>query len=90
LLRKSPVKFTSRSARGFEGNPEALTFEGLDGAPPDALGMAAVVVAAPRILVRGLASQEMVRGDEHGVRHGNDGFLVAAMGHDAPPAGEEA
>jgi hypothetical protein len=31
----------------------------------------------------------VVRGDEHGVRHGDDGVLVAAMRHDAPVAGGE-
>jgi hypothetical protein len=30
LLRKSPGRLTSRSGRGFEGDAEALTFEGLE------------------------------------------------------------
>jgi len=80
LLRKSHGGLTSRSGGGFEGDPEALTFECLNGAPPSALGLVAVMVVAPRILVRGLAGHEVVRGDEHGVRHGDDGFLWPRCG----------
>jgi hypothetical protein len=51
--------------------------------------VAPVVIVSPRVLAGRLASQEMVGRDEHGVRHRDDGFLVAAMRHDAPIAGGE-
>jgi hypothetical protein len=50
-----------------------------------ALGMAAIVVVGSGILVGGVASQEVVERDEHGMDDGHDRFLVAPMRH--PPAG---
>ena len=60
------MKLSSRSDRRAEGDPEALTFECPDDSPPGSPRMVAIAVVAARVLVRGVAGQEMVRGDEHG------------------------
>src|SRR5262245_65747750 len=64
LLRKSPRGWTSRSGRGFEGYAEALALQRVNGAAANVLGIATIVVVGAQVLVVGLASQEMVDGDE--------------------------
>jgi hypothetical protein len=51
--------------------------------------MAALVVVGPRLLVGRLPGEQVVRGHEHGVRDGDNRFLVAAVPHDASVAGGE-
>ena len=51
--------------------------------------MSALVVVGTRIVVRGLAGEEVVDGHEHRMRHGDDRLLMAAMPHHAPIPGRE-
>jgi hypothetical protein len=51
--------------------------------------MATVVVVGPRLLVGGVTRQQMIRGDEDGMGHGDDRLLMAAMPHHAPVPGRE-
>jgi len=41
----------------------------------DSLSMSALVVVGARVVVRGLAGEEVVGGHEHRVRHGDDSLL---------------
>src|SRR5712692_1343935 len=50
----------------------------------DSLSMSVLVVVGTRVVVRGLAGEEVVGGHEHRVRHGDDSLLMAAMPHHAP------
>src|SRR6266849_1481115 len=50
----------------------------------DSLSMSVLVVVGTRVVVRGLAGEEVVGGHEHRVRHGDDSLLMAAMPHNAP------
>src|SRR5438105_13033183 len=89
LLRKSRPEDTSRSRRGFEGHAIPLTLQELNGALADTLRMATLIVVGPWLLVGGVARQQVVRGHEHRMRHGDDALLVAAMSHHAPIPGRE-
>src|SRR5207253_401470 len=61
LLRKSRPEGTSRSRRGFEDHAIPLTLQELNGAMADALRMATLVVVGPRLLVGGVALQQIIR-----------------------------
>src|SRR5215467_5036075 len=89
FAQKIPRGWTSRSGRGFEGYAEALALQRVNGAAANVLGIATIVVVGAQVLVVGLASQEMVDGDEDSVGDGNDRFLVPAVLHDASVAGGE-
>src|SRR5438093_5996613 len=83
LLRKSRSEGPSRSRRGFEDHAIPLTLQKLNGAMADTLRMATLVVVGPRLLVGGLARQQVVRGHQHRMRHGDDRLLMAAVSHHA-------
>src|SRR6058998_1636791 len=55
----------------------------------DSLSMAPLVVVGSRLLVGGVARQQVVGGHEHRMRHGDDRLLMAAMPHHAPIPGRE-
>jgi hypothetical protein len=55
----------------------------------NSLHMATLVVVGPRLLVGGVTRQQVVRGDEHRMGHGDDRLLMAAMPHHAPIPGRE-
>ena len=82
-LRKSRSEGTSRSRRGFEDHAIPLTLQELNGAIANSLHMATLVVVGPRLVVGGVTRQQMIRGDEHGMGHGDDRLLMAAMPHRA-------
>src|SRR5437870_4830569 len=55
----------------------------------DSLRVATFVVVGSRLVVGGVARQQVVRGHEHRMRHGDDRLLMAAMSHHAPIPGRE-
>ena len=84
LLRKSRSDGASRSGRGFEDHAVPLALQELNSPLADSVGMATLVVVGPRVVVGGLARQQMVCGRQHRMGHGDDRLLVAAM-PDHPP-----
>src|SRR5436190_7094332 len=78
---------TSCSSCGLERDSVALVLQGLDCPSPDAIGVTTVTVSGARFLIDGIAGQEVVRGDEHRMRDGDDRLLVTAMTEDASIAG---
>ena len=65
--------------------------EGLDGPPGGALGMVAVVVVGSKFVVRRMAGEHVISGDEEAVGDGNDRLLVSATPQDtAIPGGDRA
>jgi hypothetical protein len=59
------------------------------GAAGDTLGMAAVVVILPGLLVGGVAREDVVDGDQDRMRHSDDGLLVPPVAHEATVARTE-
>src|SRR5437867_9578159 len=88
LLRKSRWQ-PSRSRRPFERHAVPLALQQLDSPPSDSFPMPAIEVVGTEFLIRGLARQDMIRGDQHGVGDREDGLLVTAVAHDAAVAGRE-
>lgn len=59
LLRKSRRELSSRSTGSFQNDPVPLALEHLDGTVPDRLGMPAVVIVNPELLIGRLPGQEV-------------------------------
>jgi hypothetical protein len=55
---------TFASGDAFEGDPVALLLERLHGAPGNALRMATVVIVGAEFLVRRVAREDVIGGDE--------------------------
>jgi hypothetical protein len=69
----------ARSRRRFERDAVALAFQRAHGASGGAFGVAPLEIVDPWLAVLHVSIEQMIRGDQPGVRDRDDGLLVAAM-----------
>src|SRR6266851_10228824 len=65
----------------LQGDAVPPLLKGLDRSPGNALSVTPVVIIGPELVVRRVAAEQMIRGDEDSVGS-DDRFLVSAMRHD--------
>src|SRR5262245_39744818 len=78
-----PLGRTSRSCRGFESHPVALALECLDRSAANAVGVSSFVVVRTWVAVGLLPLEYVIGGHEDGVGHGDHGFTMTPVRHDA-------
>src|SRR2546430_1480937 len=84
-----PPMRATRSGCRFEDHAVALPLKRVQGAPPGALGMTAVVIVLAELVIDRLPREEVVHHDEDGVGHGDDRLLGSGGAHDPSVAGGE-